>query len=219
MYACISPPWFFKYDILFGFLFTLACFLIAGFSYNIYTKIKQKNVLCLSVGFLFMGFAYLSQALINTYFFLNLGKGLCANFQLQHITFLSSLSLTLHLIFMLIGLSFLTYTTLKSREPKILYILLGASVISLLLSRDLFHTFFILSALYFALITWHFVDNYLKNRQPKTLLTALAFFVLTLGWIEFIFINYSPFFYVLGRLLELGAFLLILWNYALVKKR
>ena len=218
-YACLTPPWFFKWDILFDFLFLCVAFLISAFAFTIYRKIEQSNVKTFSISFFFIGLSYLSQTLINGYIFTHIGNGICGYLALEHLNFISFIGISAHLFFMLLGLSILVYTTLQSREPKILYLLLGGSLTAILLSRNRISTFFILSALYFTLITWHFMDNAFKKKQKNTLLIAISFLILTLGWIGFLFTSYSPLFYVTGKLLELIAFILIFWNYRLLRKK
>lgn len=218
-YACYAPPWFFKYDILFGFIFLIVSLLISAFSYSIYKKCQLKNVREFSISFFFIGLAYLFQSIINLYIFSNIHSGICGALMLGNLGFLSYLGVSLHLLFMVIGLAILVYATLKSRESKILWVLLIVSASTLLLSKNILYSFFLLSTIYLGLISWHFIDNYFTNKNKKTLLVALAFVVLTIGWVDFILVPYSPFFYVSSHLLQLLAFALIFWNFSLVRKK
>ncbi len=218
-YECFSPPWFFGYDILFSFLFMAVSLLIAAFAFDVYRNINQKNVRTFSLAFAFIALAYLCQALLNSYIYAHVKNGICDLFRLNSLSALSYAGITIHLLLMVIGLSVLAYTTLKTREPKILYIQLAGTLTALLFSKNITFTFFVLASVYFAIIGWHYIDNYFKNKNKKTLLIAIAFTILTLGWLDFLLVPYSPLFYVLSHVLQLTAFFLILWNFNLVRKR
>ena len=217
-YACLSPPWFLGYSVLFSFLFMLASLLIAGFSLSIYLKTYSKNVRLFGVGFLLIALSYLTQAILNLFVYVRAKNGICDNLQLQSLNVLSHLGIGLHLVLMTMGLALLVYVTLKTREPKILALLLIVSGVTLLLSKNVMYAFFLLSTIYLALLTWHFVDNYSHKKEKMTLIIAVAFFILTLGWIGLLFIPYSPLFYILGSMLHLSGFGLIFWNYTLVRR-
>jgi len=217
-YICFSPSWFLGYDLFFTFLFTLASLLITSFSYSLYRRSNEKNILLFSISFLFITLSYLFQAITSMFVFLRIKEGVCLNQGLIALTELSRIGLGLHLVFMLAGLSLLLYVTLKKREPKILWIMLIASFVALILSRNYMYTFFILSSVYLAVITWHFLDNYFKNKQKKTFLVALAFLILTLAWIDLLFLHYASIFYVITHIFQLLAFLLIFWNFILVRR-
>ena len=88
----------------------------------------------------------------------------------------------------------------------------------LLISNTLL-AYYILSSIYLALISWHYIQNFLSNRQTKTLLVALAFIFLFFGSFHFFMSVNHELFYVIGYFLELLAYLLILANLYLVLKK
>ena len=132
--------------------------------------------------------------------------------------FLDVISIYTHIILFLTGLSILLYMTLKPNRTTF-WVLLAATLLSLVFISNILLAYYILSSVYLALISWHYIQNFLSNRQTKTLLVALAFIFLFFGSFHFFMSVNHELFYVIGYFLELLAYLLILANLYLVLKK
>jgi len=196
----ISPAWFSGFDALFELFFAVISLTISYFAYKIYQLSDQRPVKLLSFSFLFISLAYVARSMSN------------------FLPFLDVISIYTHIILFLTGLSILLYMTLKPNRTTF-WVLLAATLLSLVFINNTLLAYYILSSVYLALISWHYIQNFLSNRQTKTLLVALAFIFLFFGSFHFFMSVNHELFYVIGYFLELLAYLLILANLYLVLKK
>ncbi|HLD33603.1 MAG TPA: hypothetical protein VJB66_02670 [Candidatus Nanoarchaeia archaeon] len=196
----ISPAWFSGFDALFELFFAVISLTISYFAYKIYQLSDQRPVKLLSFSFLFISLAYVARSMSN------------------FLPFLDVISIYTHIILFLTGLSILLYMTLKPNRTTF-WVLLAATLLSLVFISNILLAYYILSSVYLALISWHYIQNFLSNRQTKTLLVALAFIFLFFGSFHFFMSVNHELFYVIGYFLELLAYLLILANLYLVLKK
>src|SRR3989344_1468178 len=195
MPALYSPSWFTGYDVLFELFFAIISLAIAFFAYKIYTLSDQRPVKLLSISFLLISLSYAARSLPFKEF-----------------------SVYAHVILFLTGLAILLTATLRPKKAT-LCTLIAVTLGSLVLISNILLAYYILSSVYLALISWHYIQNYLSNRQTKTLLVALAFIFLFFGSFHFFMSVNHELFYVIGYFLELLAYLLILANLYLVLKK
>ena len=213
-----APSWFFGYDIALELIFTIITFVVAMFALKIYKATDQKQVKLFGISFLLMSISYFIESIFNFMILSKANEEICRVIKIQSIIFFDTMGIYAHMILMTLGLVTLVYMTFKTKKKRIFWLLLLTSLSGIILSRNKLYIFFVLSTIYLAFISWHFITNYLKNKQKKTLLIALAFLLLLFGDIHFMFsVNHQPF-YVIGHVLELFAYLLILWNFYLVRK-
>src|SRR3989344_406130 len=196
----ISPAWFSGFDALFELFFAVISLTISYFAYKIYQLSDQRPVKLHSFSFLFISLAYVARSMSN------------------FLPFLDVISIYTHIILFLTGLSILLYMTLKPNRTTF-WVLLAATLLSLVFINNTLLAYYILSSVYLALISWHYIQNFLSNRQTKTLLVALAFIFLFFGSFHFFMSVNHELFYVIGYFLELSAYLLILANLYLVLKK
>ena len=148
-----------------------------------------------------------------------MNETICDAVKIESVFLFNAFGIYAHMIFMMIGLATLVYMTFKTKKYRILWLLISTSLLVLMLSKKTLYTFFLLSTIYLIFISWHFIENYLKNKQTKTLLVAIAFLFLLFGRIHFMFSINHDVFYAIGHVLELFAYLFILWNLCLVRKK
>ena len=199
MPALYWPEWFTGYDILFELFFAIISLIIAFFAYRIYTMSEQRPVKLLSTSFLLISLSYAARSL----------------------PFFDDFSIYAHMVLFLTGLSILLTISIKPQKAMLatLSVLITITLGSLVLISNTLLAYYILSSVYLAIISWHFIQNYLSNRQTKTLLVALAFIFLFFGSFHFFMSVNHELFYVIGYFLELAAYLMILTNLYLVLKQ
>lgn len=208
VYAHFSPVWFVGYDVVLEAAFAVISLVISVFAFKIHKLSGQRQVRLLGLSFLFISLSYFIQSIFN-YFIIS---------RSNQIILFDFLGVYAHMIFMTAGLVTLVYMTFKIEKLRLILFLALTSFFTIFLSRTVLYSFYVMSTFYLAFISWHFIKNYLDNKQAKTLLTASAFILLFFGSAHFILAVDHQLFYVLGHLLELFAYLLILLNLYLVIK-
>lgn len=216
--AHMSPSWFFGYDVLLELLFAVVCLVVALFAYKIYKETGQRLVKYFSLSFILIAISYFIQSIINFLIVSRLNDDVCAVIKLHSVNFLDTVGLATHMLFMTVGLSVLLYTTLKVKSPRTLWLLLAVALSAVFLSQNGVYMFFAISTIFLAFISWHYLQNYFRNRQARTLLVALAFVFLLFGSLHFLVSANHQLLYAVGHILELFAYIFILINLYLVRR-
>ena len=214
-----SPPWFLGYGILLELLFFIIALTISIFAFKVYKKTYQKRLLLFSSGFFLISLAYLVQSLFNYLALSKLNEDICYLINIQSVAFFNFMGIIAHIFFMVLGLSVLTYLTLKVDKKRIFFLLISLPAIGLVLSKNIISIFFMYSSLFLFFLAYHFIKNYIKKKDNKSLLVASAFSLMLIANINLIFLSNNPIFYTFGHFLNLFAYLLIIWNFYLVLKR
>lgn len=217
--AHYSPSWFFGYDVALELLFAVTTLVVSIFAYRIYKETCHRTVKFFSISFLLLSVSYFIQSIFNFLIISRLNEDICNMIKIQSIAGFDRMGILTHILFMTVGLSILLYTTLKDKRLRMLWLLLLVSFSAIIFSRNTLYMFYLISSIYLGFISWHFILNYLKNRQTKTLLVAVAFLFLLFGSFHFIISVNHQLFYAVGHILELFAYVLILVNLYLVRKR
>ncbi len=214
-----SPPWFFGYDVALEAIFAVITLLVSVFAYKIYTRTCQRSVKYFSISFFLISVSYFIQSILNFLIISRLSENVCTMMKIQSVSVFETMGILTHIFFMTVGLSILMYTTLKDKRLRALWLLLILSLSSIFLSRNILYMFYLVSTVYLMFISWHFIQNYLENRQVKTLLVAVAFLFLLFGSFHFLISVNHQLFYAIGHILELFAYIFICINFYLVRKR
>jgi len=208
------------YDIVLECLFGIISLLLALMAFRVYSRTDQRQIKLFGIAFAFMSASYFVQALFNYLIISKTNAAVCSSMILPIFSWYNFLGVYTHIILMTIGLVVLTYMTLKVQKPLLLVMMLIVSLVALFFSEEHFLTvFLILSTVYFVFICIHFVKNYRRNKDRKSLLTALAFLFLLFGSVNFIFCTQGEFFYGVAHVLALVAYLFILGDFYLVLKK
>jgi hypothetical protein len=214
----MSPNWFFGFDIIFELFFFIISLIIALYALKVYRATNQKLAKYFGYGFLLVAVAYFIQSLSNYLVYSKLNAQICQIANLASVATVDTIGTYIHMLLMISGFVVLLFVSLKSDKQRTLWILLSTSIIAIILSQNPMYTFYLLSSIYLAFIAWHFVENYLKNKQTMTLTVALAFIFLWFGTFHFLISVNHELFYVIGHILGFFAYIMILMNWYLVKK-
>jgi hypothetical protein len=209
-----SPSWFFQQSIFFELAFAVITLVVALYSFKIYKLSKEKSIMLFGAAFLLFSFSYFVQSALNVGILYELSKNVDVLQKASQVVNLGLNALYTHMIFMIAGLTLITFITLKTKSPRIFLLLLSMSLLPIYLSKDPIHTFFVISSTYLIFITYSYLKNYVENKKKSTLLVFLAFLLLFLSDIHFIFAINHHIFYVIGHFLELVAYIFILVNLA-----
>lgn len=219
LFVNFSPIWFLGYDILLELLFFIITLIISIYAFKVYKKTFQKRVLLFSLGFFLISLSYLIQSLFNYLALSKLNENICFWINIQSVAFFNWMGIIAHIFFMVLGLSVLTYMSLKVERKRIFLLIILLPTLGLVFSNNLITMFFIYSSLFLSFLSYHFIKNYINKKNNKTLLVASAFVLLLIGNINFIFLPNNEIFYALGHLINLFAYIFIILNFYLVLKR
>ncbi len=208
------------YDVILELLFGVISLMVALFAFRVYLRTSQRQAKLFGIAFSFISLSYFVQSLFNYLIFSKAHTAVCKSVTAPLFAWYNFLGVYTHIILMTIGLVVMVYLTLKVQNPLLLTFMLLTSLVALFFSEEhFFIVFLILSTVYFIFICIHFLRNYRKNKEKKSLLIALAFLFLLFGSINFIFCTQGELFYTIAHLLALVAYLFILWDFYLVLKK
>lgn len=213
----MTPAWFAGYDVVFEVFFFIISIIIGLFALKVYRGTNQKLAKYFGYGFLLISVAYLIQVIFNLFSLTNINSQICNAIQAPSIASIDAIGTYVFMFFMIAGIVTILFVSLKSNTEWTLWLLLATAIIAITLSRNPIYVFYLLSSLFLAFITIHFIVYYYKNKDLKTLLVALAFLFLWFGTFHFLISVNHEVFYVIGYALEFIAYLLILSNWIIIK--
>lgn len=208
----LSPPWFSGFAVLCELLLGIITLLLSIFAFKTHRIISESKVKLFGIAFLFISLSYFTQFLLNFLIF-NSKENLAA------LVLAFNVGVYLYMLLRISGLVVLFFTKLRINATEVLLVLVATSLLSVFLSRNPLQAFYLMSSVYLAFISWHFIKNCLVKKQLKIFVVAAAFVFLILGNLNFLFSITHPFWFVPAHALELLAYLLILVNFYLVLKK
>jgi len=215
----MTPNWFFNYGIIFELVFAIIALIVGLFAFKIHKLTSQKSAKLFGISFIFISLHYFIQSFLNFSIISTLNQDICNIMKIQSINSLNIIGAYSHMLFFIIGLSTLTYMTLKTKNKMTFVIIVVLPLISILFSENKLYLFYAMSSVFLIFITMFYAKNYFKNRQFKTLIVLIAFMFLLFGNLHFLFSVNHALYYVIGHFLELIAYLLILLNFILILRK
>jgi len=213
------PNWFLGYDLILELAFAIISLIVSIYSFKIYRLSEQTQSKLFGIAFLFISISYFIQSFLNFTIISKLNENIRIILKIISVNVLNTIGIYAHILFFITGLITLTYMTLKIKSAKTYSLLFITIILSLVFSSNKLYLFYLLSSILLIYILIHYLTNYLKNKQSKTLLVLAAFAFLLFGSIHFIFAVNHSLYYVIGHSLELIAYLLILINLILVVRK
>ncbi|MBI3334551.1 hypothetical protein HYZ97_03630 [Candidatus Pacearchaeota archaeon] len=205
----LVPSWFFGIDSTIEALFSLITLAIAIAAFKIYALTKEQTIRRFGVGFLFIALSYVFWAGMNAVTV----PGLKEQFPTVSIYQLSAASVLGFYAYMLLfitGLVLLAHTTFNTQRGAIFYLMLGPSLMVLLVSVNQIVTMRLLAIFLLSFIAFHYLTEYYRKSNRKTLLVFIGFVLLIISNIGFAFSPADSWAYVLGHIIEIGAYSLFL---------
>jgi len=215
----LAPAWFFGYDVAFELVFAVVALVVSVFAFKIYRLTDQNQIKLFGISFLLISASYFIQSAFNYLIISKLNENISRALKIQSVALLDALGFYAYIFFMTIGLVVLVHMTLRTKKVGILWLLISTSLLGIYFSIDIVYMFFTFSTVYLTFLSWHFIRNYLHNRQKKTLLITVAFVFLLISSVHFFVSINRSLFYATGHILELAAYLLILFNFYLVLRK
>lgn len=226
-FIMFSPQWFFGIDVALEIVFAVVTLLVALLAFKVYRLCAQNQAKLFGISFLFISLSYFIQSAINFLMISKMNESVSNLIKIRSVLMFNTVGVVSHMILMITGLTLLVFTTFRTERYRFFWLLLITSLAAIFfdvhteqifIMPDLLYTYFVITSLFLLFICWHQLETYCRNRDPKTLLIVLAFIFLFVGQIHFVLEVNHQLFYVIGHLLELFAYILILWNFYLVQK-
>jgi formate hydrogenlyase subunit 3/multisubunit Na+/H+ antiporter MnhD subunit len=218
-FAYFSPTWFHGIDIGLELFFAVISLVIALFALKVWRISGQRQVKQFGVAFMFISLSYVIQTMFNLFILTEMREQVHSLEDLAEISLFHTIGGYAYILAMTIGLIVLVYMSMKTRDYRTFLLLAAASALILILSSDTLASYFLLATIFLLFICSEYVRNYLRKRRKETLMVAVAFVFLLLRSIQFLFAAGNQTFYVIGRVLELFAYLLIIANLVIVLRK
>lgn len=212
-------------DSIFEIVMVAVMVLISLYSYSVFKLLKEQKFKWFSYSFFIIALAFVGRILMNIVIYTQEIRKKLANVII--ITFKStSASNTLwhyglfsYRTLMLLGLIGIFLIITNSRKRKNLLLLFYLAVLTAFTSMRIPYVFSITSAVILALITLQLYQNYLHRPKKSALGVAIAFCVIFLSHIIFIFEGFSHLLYILGEVVQLAGYLLLLAVYISILRK
>jgi len=215
----LSPQWFYGIDMIFEAIAIIVVFLIALSSFSFYKFSRQVRYKYFGLSFLAISISFMAKILTNvmvyssrvqqfTFESIIHAYGLIEGSKLfYHVGFFA------HQFLMLLGLLGIYYIVSKSRlDSKIVLFVFFIAQLTLLTTFKYF-TFYVASALLTALIVIHLQKSKSEQKNAKKDLVIPAFSMLFVSQVVFNFIYIDNIAYVVAEVLQLIAYLILLYEY------
>jgi TRAP-type C4-dicarboxylate transport system permease small subunit len=204
-----SPNWFYWYSLIFEAIFALTTALIAIYSFKVYSLAKQKESELFGIGFSLVSASYVIWFFINLFLLDQLQDGIQV-LDFGKIAFLGTLGVYSHIFLFILGLLTIAYITFKTDNIKTYSLLVILTISGIVMSLNKATAFYIFTSIFLIFIMLYYLTQFLRKRNPKTLLVLISFILLSISHIQYIFASNNYIYYVAGHFLELIAYLILL---------
>jgi hypothetical protein len=215
----IISPHFMRFNILFSIAFAIVTLMVSYLSYKIYKLTQQKDLKLFTGAFGCFSLAYIIQTILAFAMQYKIVDTVGRMRGMRAALPFLNLSIYTHAILFSIGLVLLTYMTFKTKHKGLLILLLGLVLIPLLTAINIIPIFHLISSFLLLFIILFYYNNYNQHKKLASKLVLLAFIFLFIGNLTFIFSVRQGIFFMLGRLLELIAYVCIVINLRLLTKK
>lgn len=218
-----SPRWFYTFDLVFDIFSILVTMLIAMYIHKIYKVSQEKEHKYLYIAFAMMSFAFLFKILTNFEIYFNvfqpirIGDIVVANTIAynSHILHLGGLFLFRFLMTIAI---YGIYLVVKDESRKMSDVIISSYMIAMITLLSIFvnPVFSLTLVIILAAICIELWMRY-KKKTLNTRRVVSAFAMILVGNIFFGLSLVDPIFYVIGETLQLAGFIVLLYNYIMVR--
>lgn len=212
----LVPNWFFIYSLIFEVVFVIAASLASYFSFKVYSISKQREAKLFGIGFMFISASYLIWLLINIFMLQDLTEAV-HSLDFNEMVLMSVIQIYTHMALFIIGLLTILYTTFKTDNKRVYSLLIILTILAVAISSNKAVAFYLVASILLLYIVIHYLYNYVKDKNSKSLMVLIAFCLLFLSHVHFIFAT-NTLYYVLGHIFELIAYVLIIIRLAMLKK-
>ena len=212
----LIPEWFRGLDSYAQLIVFCITLFISIYAFRIYKLTNKKESRNLGVSFLFISASYLLWAILNLTFVAGLAGVMCSRLGICMADIVVDLAIYLFMTLNTLGILILTYTTVSNSTLKSFTLTLFVIYILSIFTTNSLLYYYILTAIMFALLAYYSTKHYMAQKTGKLLIMCLAFVLLLVKNLVFIVALYYVSVYLIGILLNLLAYLLLLYDMVMV---
>src|SRR3989338_9092453 len=222
-----GPKWFYGFDSIIELIAIVISVLLVYYSYKCFKLTKEDKYLYFSTAFLLITLAFIAK-IAGT---LAIYKPRIARTQLGssiHQAFaglspydINAVAWIIYFCLMLLGfmILFLIVSRLTWKNQRVIALLFYFVFLAAWISIIHYQLFYITSFALLALITYSYYQNYKEIRNEKARFVAIAFGMLLISQVFFVFLIYLRVLYVLAELLQLLGFVYLLIPFMLIFRK
>lgn len=223
----LTPDWFNGIDLLFEAVGLIIAMLIAGYSWRAYKLSEETKFLYFSGAFLLVSISFLARIITSGAVYYEgvrvaaeMVLGSAVGPQKEYAILFYRTGFFVEMASLLGGWLLIFFVSQKGRERLkkyyelsqimlFVYLVLLISVIA----NFKYVVFYLTGVVLLGLIVLNYYKNYLNNKNENTLLVMLAFFLILISHLLFVFLFALPSLYVVGQIFLLLGFMLLLYAY------
>ncbi|MCF7865895.1 hypothetical protein K9L67_04075 [Candidatus Woesearchaeota archaeon] len=214
-----GPEWFNGFDAIIDLFSLIVLILIAVYAFKVYRLHEKKSLKYMAGAMSLIAVAFIFKIITYGVFYLRdnfaLSYSNLANvahgFTCSNMSFI--LLFMIYALITLVGLFMLLYVYQKEKSMVMLFLVFYLIVISLFLTSSAYYVLHLSALIISVLITIQFFMNYKKNKLKSTKYLYLSFIVYSLSHVFFLLSYFSTFFYFLAELIQLVAFIGLLYTF------
>jgi hypothetical protein len=205
-------------DTLVEFFIIIVSLIISYYSHKIDKLVQEKSYKFFAWGFLSIAVAFVFKVISNITI-LNKVTVEKANFiftffaNLQWAEIIQFISFVLYKVFFILGFLILFFIITKTEKKEKMFLFIYFGVITILFSIYINFIFHLTLVMILTLLTIHFYENYQRIKNRNSFLVFMAFLIILISHIFFIFVNIGSIFYLFGEIALLIAFTTLLVNH------
>jgi hypothetical protein len=207
----LIPDWFFGIDIALEILFGIITLAVAFYSLKLYKISQEKSLRDFGFGFILISLSYILWAVLNAFVVSKAAGGL-REISFENIAIIGAVGIYAHMLLLTAGFITLAYTTFRTKNSRVYYLLLGLGLLVIASSLNKIETFRILSVFVLSFIAYHYLIEWREHKGKNLFCSLAAFSLLLLSNFDFVFSQNYYQAYVIGHILEFGAYALMLRN-------
>lgn len=204
-------------------LIVIVAITLSIYSRKIYKFVQERNFNYFSLAFLFIAISFVFKIFCNmtiSYnvtimsrdFFLDLMN------HLKYLQIFHFVNFTLFKIFEMIGFLILFLIISRTAEKEKIFLFLYLAVISVILSIYFNFVFNLTLVVILLFLTIHFYENFKNIKSRNSKFVFIAFLIVLVANVMFIFTELHSLFYLFGEILLLIGFIVLLFNQFVLKE-
>lgn len=216
-----SPTWFSGFDHAFEIVSLLTAIFVAYYSYRVYRYTDQSKYRTMALAFLLIALSFGMKALTDVGVRTQVSEmgGIQNIYQVLEIGAMYQTGYFAMRFLMLLGLVLLLKLAFNIENNRLLILLAFFSILTTLLSRSSYYAFHIAAVVMLGFIVEFLYRNFRSKRTKPACAVLIAFTLLFLSQLCFVFIAQSDKLYAIGETLQLGSFITLIGNHVVLLRR
>ncbi len=217
MHIVFSPIWFMGIDSVFEILAALISLLVGAYSFRIYRSTGKKQFKYLFVAFALIFLSFISRSVTDIMAYSLFLESMPMITRIMNVQYVYLAGIYVYQLLMMGAYMTLVALSLKIRNKRVFSLLVLFILISSVAGLYNYSIFHMVSSVLLFYVVFHFYENYRKRKSCNSLAVFLAFLMILVSQVTFIFIT-NMMFYVVGHFLQFAGYLLLLINIILVRR-